>query len=41
VNRNTQTAVGVALVIAGAYCIHEAWEGRGRRRPFLLSLLPG
>ena len=39
--RNTQTAIGLALVFVGAYAIHEAWEGAGRRRPFILSFLPG
>jgi hypothetical protein len=38
---NAQTAAGVALIVAGAYVIREAWEGRGRHRPFLLRFLPG
>lgn len=37
---NTQTAAGLVLIVAGAYVIHEAWEGRGHRRPFLLRFLP-
>lgn len=35
-----QTACGLALAVAGAWIVHEAWEGSGRRRPFLLRLGP-
>ena len=38
---HAQTAAGLALVVAGAWIVHEAWEGHGRRRPFLLRFLPG
>lgn len=39
-DRNAQTAAGFALIIAGAYVVHEAWEGRGKKRPFWLRLAP-
>jgi hypothetical protein len=35
-----QTALGVGIAVLGAWLVHEANEGRGRRRPFLLHLLP-
>lgn len=35
-----QTVAGLALMIAGAYVVREAWEGRGHKRPFLLRFLP-
>jgi hypothetical protein len=40
-DRPTQTVAGLALVIGGMWVIHEAWEGRGHHRPFLLRILPG
>lgn len=36
-----QTAAGLALIVAGAWAVHQAWEGNGHRRPFLLRFLPG
>lgn len=27
---------GVALFLAGSYCLHDAWEGRGRPMPRIL-----
>lgn len=39
-DRHTQTAAGIALVIGGMWLVHEAWEGRGKSRPFLLRVLP-
>jgi hypothetical protein len=40
-SRNAQTLAGFVLMVAGAYAVHEAWEGSGSKRPFLLRLLPG
>lgn len=37
----TQTVAGLAMIVAGAYAIHQAYEGRGHHRPFLLRFLPG
>lgn len=34
------TVAGVGLAVAGAYLVHQAYEGRGRKRPFLTRLLP-
>lgn len=40
-DRRTAQALGVLLVVAGAYCLHDAYENRGRQRPFALRFLPG
>jgi hypothetical protein len=40
-DRRTAQALGVLLVIAGAYCLHDAYENRGRSRPFAMRFLPG
>lgn len=37
----TKTALGMALIIAGAWVLHERYEGHGKPRPFLLKFLPG
>lgn len=37
----TRTAAGVALIVAGAWILHQRYEGKGRRRPFLLNFVPG
>jgi hypothetical protein len=34
-----QVALGAVLFIAAAYCIWDAYEGRGRRRPFPAAVL--
>jgi hypothetical protein len=41
--RDQKTAVffGVALLTAGAYCIYDAYDARGARRPFALHFFPG
>lgn len=39
-SRQQQTALGVGVAVVGAWLVHEAWEGNGRKRPFLLRLLP-
>lgn len=33
--------IGATLLITGAYLLYEAYEKRGRRRPFALRFLPG
>ncbi len=32
-NSNTAVVVGVALFLAGSWCLYDAWEGRGRDTP--------
>jgi hypothetical protein len=32
---------GVILVCVGAYLLYDAYEARGRTRPFAMRLLPG
>lgn len=32
---------GYTLVTLGALCLYDAFENRGRRRPFATKLLPG
>ena len=41
--RDQQTALllGACLLVAGTYCIYDAYDARGARRPFWLSFLPG
>lgn len=31
--------LGVALFVAGAYLVHDSYEGRNRKRPFVSKLL--
>lgn len=38
---HAQTAIGLALMGLGAWYVHEAWEGHGRPRPWLLRFVPG
>lgn len=38
--RNAQIA-GVLLFCAGAYLLHDAYEARGKTRPFWTRVLPG
>lgn len=37
-NRDAEIVLGVTLFVAGAWLIHDAYEGRGRKRPFPVSL---
>lgn len=41
--RNAETAAitGCVLITAGAALLWDAYEGRGRKRPFLAKFLPG
>lgn len=34
-------AGGIAAVVLGSYLLHNAYEQRGKRRPWALSFLPG
>lgn len=33
-DRTTELALGIALFLAGAWLIRDAYEGRGKQRPF-------
>lgn len=39
-NQTLAAAVGAALVLAGAWLLHQAYDARGESRPFVLKLLP-
>lgn len=34
--QGTAVVVGLVLFVAGSYCLHDAWEGRGQAAPRLL-----
>jgi hypothetical protein len=38
-DRQLELGVGVVLFLAGAWMIRDAYEGRGRKRPFPASLI--
>lgn len=40
-DRRVSIGLGAALIVAGAYLLHEAYEARGSSRPFALRFLPG
>ena len=40
-DRRTAQMAGVAFVCVGAYLLYDAYEARGRSRPFWTRLLPG
>lgn len=40
-DRRTALLAGVALVSLGAWLLYDAYEARGRTRPFVMRLLPG
>lgn len=40
-DRRVAIGLGAVMIIAGAYLLHEAYEGRGTSRPFALRFLPG
>lgn len=40
-NRRTALLIGYGGVIVGALALWDAYELRGKRRPFLTKLLPG
>ena len=39
-DRRTAQLAGVAFVCVGAFLLFDAYEARGRQRPFALRLLP-
>lgn len=39
-DRSTELTLGVALFLASAWLIYDAYEGRGRPRPFVARFLP-
>ena len=39
-DRRTAQLAGVALVTLGAFLLYDAYEARGRSRPFLMRLVP-
>jgi hypothetical protein len=39
-DRRAELVLGVALFVASAWLIYDAYEGRGRPRPFAARLLP-
>lgn len=38
-NAKHSAILGVALMALGAYLLHDAYEGRGRERPFAMRFL--
>jgi hypothetical protein len=40
-DRRAAQALGVAFIVLGAFCLHDAYEARGQSRPFLTRFLPG
>ena len=39
-DRGVELALGIGLFIASAWLIYDAYEGRGRKRPFITRVLP-
>lgn len=39
-DRGTELALGIGLFLASAWLIYDAYEGRGRTRPFIARFLP-
>jgi hypothetical protein len=40
-DRRTAQLAGVLFIVLGAACLHDAYEARGRSRPFVTKFLPG
>lgn len=40
-SRRTAQWLGYGGIMFGALCLWDAYEGRGRRRPFVTKFLPG
>jgi len=38
-DRNAELVLGIASFVLGAWLIRDAYEGRGRKRPFAASLV--
>jgi hypothetical protein len=39
-DRSVELGLGVALFAVSAWLIYDAYEGRGRQRPFIARILP-
>lgn len=39
--RDLQILLGCAALVLGAWLLHEAFEARGKTRPFWLHFVPG
>lgn len=39
-DRTTELVAGVVLAVVGSFLLWDAYEGRGRPRPFAAKLLP-
>jgi protein-tyrosine phosphatase len=40
-DQRTALVLGAVLLVAGTYCLYDAYDARGKRRPFALHFLPG
>lgn len=40
-DQRTALVLGAVLLVAGTYCIYDAYDARGARRPFWLHFAPG
>lgn len=40
-DRSVELALGTGLFVLATWLIYDAYEGRGRKRPFLARFLPG
>jgi hypothetical protein len=40
-DRSTALLGGIVLLVAGSALLYDAYEGRGRQRPFIAKFLPG
>lgn len=40
-DRNTALLGGIVLLVAGSVLLYDAYEARGRTRPWIAKLLPG
>jgi len=40
-DQRTALLAGAGLLVAGTWCIYQAYDARGSKRPYWLSFLPG
>lgn len=40
-SRNVALTIGYGGILIGSYALWEAYESRGKQRPFLVKFLPG
>lgn len=40
-DKQTAVLLGAACLIAGTWCMYQAYDARGARRPWALHFLPG